>query len=272
MAFDTEKAKDVVLKEVAKQTKRIQSAVESKIGESDESSRDKPVDHAESPEMASNSTQSAVKPSGRSVDPSIKWMVVFLAVCFLILGIMSVLDDDEKEAVKPVATVTQAPQTTVPASESQPADSNPADAATSQDATQEADNTVLTRENSTELEAVLNSENPGDPEVRAFIQKYAGRTIEFNGYTWDWMNHSSYSSITGKDTTYETLFDTNIYVGDVENADVSSGGPTFRVEGFSMPNFSPAVNRLNVRVRARVDGYDEDHEFFLITLLSLEDR
>ena len=162
---------------------------------------------------------------------------------------------------------------TFPEAESdEAAESNPVEGETPESATQEAGDTTLTAENSEELEAVLNAQNPGDPEVRAFIEKYKGTTIEFDGYTWDWANHSSDSSLSGETTVYETLFDTTIWVGDVENADVSSVGPNFRVEEFSMPNFSSTLNRMNVRVEARVDGYDEDHEFFQITLLSFEPR
>ncbi len=151
-------------------------------------------------------------------------------------------------------------------------DSDPAEDETPEDATSEADDTILTTENSEELAAVLNAENPGDPEVRAFIEKYDGRTIEFDGYTWDWVNHSSYSSFSGEVTVYDTLYDTNIYAGDVENADVSSIGPIFRVEEYSMPNFSQELNRMNVRVRARIDGFEEDHEFFQLSLISFEAR
>lgn len=147
-------------------------------------------------------------------------------------------------------------------------DSTPAPGA----AVQEVDDTVLTPENSEQLAAVLNAENPGDPQVKAFVDEHVGRTIEFDGYTWDWANHSSYSSLTGEETVYETLYDTNIYVGDVENAATSSVGPIFRVEGFSMPNFSPALNRMNVHVAARVSGYDQEHEFFQVTLISIEAR
>lgn len=139
-------------------------------------------------------------------------------------------------------------------------------------AAEEPDDTILTPRNNKELAAALKSENPGDPQVQAFIQKYAGRTIEFDGYTLDWANHTSTSPFSGEEKTYDTLFDTNIYVGNVKNAGTSSVGPTFRVESFSMPNYSPAVNRQNVHVKAKVDGYDADHEFFRISVISLEDR
>lgn len=137
---------------------------------------------------------------------------------------------------------------------------------------EEVDDTVLTPKNNPELAAVLKAENPGDPEVQAFTKKYAGRTIEFDGFTWDWVNSTSWSPLTGETATYDTLFDTNIYVGNVKNANKATRGPIFRVERFSMPNYSPAVNRTNVHVTARVVGYDADHEFFEISVVSLEDR
>lgn len=136
----------------------------------------------------------------------------------------------------------------------------------------EVSDEILTARNNKELAAVLKAENPGDPEVQAFIRKYAGRTIEFDGYTWDWVNHTSTSPFSGEVTTYDTRFDTNICVGNVKTADTISMGPLFHVEDFSMPNYSPSVNRQNVRVKATVDGYDAERAFFNISVISLEDR
>lgn len=151
-------------------------------------------------------------------------------------------------------------------------DDDPAEEEVPEGVESDAGDTILTMENSEELAAVLSAENPGDAEVKAFAEKYYGATIEFDGYTWDWVNHSSSSPLSGETTVYDTQYDTNIYVGDVENAQVSSVGPIFRVEGFSMPNFSPELNRINVRVRAKVSGFDEDHEFFQLNLISLDAR
>ncbi len=150
--------------------------------------------------------------------------------------------------------------------------SEPAEEEAAESTASEADDVVLSAANSEELAAVLNAEDPGDPKIKAFTDKYSGRTIEFDGYTWDWVNHSSYSSFSGETKVYETLYDTNIYVGDVENANVSSVGPIFRAEEFSMPNFTPELNRMNVHVTARVGGYDADHQFFELSLISLEAR
>ena len=142
------------------------------------------------------------------------------------------------------------------------AESDPVQSETPDSGTKEADDTILTLQNSKELSAVLKAENPGDPEVQAFIKNYAGRSIAFDGYTWDWINSPG----------YKTMYSTNIYVGDVKNADTISVGPIFRVERYQWPNFVPALNRMNVHVKATVDGYDADHEFFQITPTSLEAR
>lgn len=151
------------------------------------------------------------------------------------------------------------------------AESNSIESETPEAATEEPDDTILTPRNNKELAAVLKSKNPGDPQVQAFVRKYAGRTIEFDGYTLDWVNHTSSSPFTGEEKTYDSVFDTNIYVGNVKNAGTSSKGPTFRVEGFSVLD-GPVDSQANVHVKATVDGFDADHEFFRISVISLEDR
>lgn len=151
------------------------------------------------------------------------------------------------------------------------AESTPTAGGTPESSPPEVDNAVLTPQNSEELKAVLKAENPGDPEVQAFITKNTGRTIEFDGYTGDWMNHTTTSSITGKVKKYDSVFDTNIYAGNVKSAGKSSKGPIFRVEGFSIL-YGPAVSRANVHVKATVSGYDQDREFFELTSVKLELR
>ena len=49
-------------------------------------------------------------------------------------------------------------------------------------------------------------------------------------------------------------------------------GPIFRVDRYQWPNFVPGLNRMNAHVKARVDGYDADKSFCMITLVSLEPR
>lgn len=134
------------------------------------------------------------------------------------------------------------------------------------------DDTILTAENNKEFAAVLVVENPGDQIIKDFALKYKGRTIEFDGYVWDWINHSSISPITGKETVYDTLYDTCVWVGDVEDADTVVGGPTFRVEEVSFPNFSSAINRRNAHIVAKILYFDENLEFLFIKLISIDDR
>ena len=71
---------------------------------------------------------------------------------------------------------------------------------------------------------------------------------------------------------YDTSYSTCAFVGDVENADTSAEGPYFRVERYQWPNFTPALNRMNVHVKATVDGYDADKLWFLLTDVSLSRR
>jgi hypothetical protein len=126
-------------------------------------------------------------------------------------------------------------------------------------ATADVDTTILTAANNEELKAILSIKDESDPRILAFTQKYTGRTIEFDGYTWDWI----------KVTGYDTIYSTTIFVGDVKNADTQMG-PIFRVERYPWPNFVPGLNRMNVHVKATVDGYDADKSFFMITPVSLE--
>lgn len=151
------------------------------------------------------------------------------------------------------------------ADESETPKSIPAENEAPESGTQEANDTILTPQNSEELKAVLAADSAGEPAVRAFIEKYAGRIIEFDGYTWDWTNDSSTSRASDADGT---LYATNIYVGDVANANVS-GGPTFRVEDFqALDGWVPPVKK-NVHVKARIYGYNEVHDRIEITLVSL---
>lgn len=141
-------------------------------------------------------------------------------------------------------------------------ESSPEGSETPESSVQEADDTVLTPENSEELRAVLTTRDPAGPEVVQFVKKYSGRTIEFDGYTWDW------APVEGYDTIYHTL----VYIGDANNAGVYEGGPTFRVKRYQWPNFSPMLNRMNVHVIAKVDGWDEDLTFIDIDPQSIEAR
>ncbi|MEI7814975.1 MAG: DUF4839 domain-containing protein [Coriobacteriia bacterium] len=127
--------------------------------------------------------------------------------------------------------------------------------------TPEVDTTILTAANNAELKAILATKDEGDPRIVAFTQKYAGRTIEFDGYTGDWFQREG----------YDTMYYTNIYAGDVKNANTAMG-PIFRVESYQWPNFSPALNKMNVHVKATVSGWDDDKSFFLISPTSLEAR
>lgn len=141
-------------------------------------------------------------------------------------------------------------------------ESSTAAAETPKSATPEVDDTILTAANSEELRAVLRTKDNADPKIVAFAQKYDGRTIEFDGFTWDWVNREG----------FDTIYSTNIYVGDVKKNANSQVGPTFRVERYQWPNFVPGLNKMNVHVKATVDGWDDDKSFFLITPTSLEAR
>lgn len=131
---------------------------------------------------------------------------------------------------------------------------------------------VITAANNEEFAAVLNAKNPSDPVIIEFVEKYKGKVIQFDGYSWDWFNHTTTSPITGKEKVYDTQFTTNFYVGDYENADTNTLGPIFRAEGVTIPSFNDSLNRANMTITATVSGFKESHEFFELSSVTMEAR
>lgn len=130
---------------------------------------------------------------------------------------------------------------------------------------------ILTIDNSEELLTVLTTLDPGSEVIQQFIKDYNGRTIQFDGFCWDWSNHVTTSPFSGKETVYKTLYTTNFYYGDIENLE-SSTGPIFRAEGVSIPNYIPSLDRQNIRVTATVSGYNDKLQFFMLSSVKFEMR
>lgn len=140
------------------------------------------------------------------------------------------------------------------------------------DDSEELEDVVLTIDNSPELDAILNTKNPSDQIIVDFVEKYKGKKIRFDGYSWDWGNHTTTSPISGKETVYKTMYTTNFYVGNIETMEEDIRGPIFRAEGVRIPNFVASLNRSNMTITATVGGFKASHEFFLLDNVTIEPR
>ena len=76
--------------------------------------------------------------------------------------------------------------------------------------------TTIIPENNPEFAAILQTEDP--TAIAAFVQKYQGKTVEFNAYI-------AYLNTNG---SYKTRYDILIYAGDYPGPDVASPGPSFQ--------------------------------------------
>ncbi|CAM4311041.1 DUF4839 domain-containing protein [Erysipelothrix inopinata] len=132
--------------------------------------------------------------------------------------------------------------------------------------------TVITEANNADFKAALHTKNPSDPEVTEFITKYKGKTIQFDGYSWDWSNYTTTSPLSGKKKVYDTQYTTNFMVGDIENSETDIRGPLFRAEGVMIPNFSTTLNRQNMKITATVGGFDQSREFFILRDVKIDSR
>ena len=132
------------------------------------------------------------------------------------------------------------------------------------------DDSVINIDNNEEFSMLL-VDDTGD-EMDSFLNKYKGRIIEFDGYTWDWFNHTSTNPITGKVTEYETLYDTIIIPGNIETLDVNPSDVAIRVEEGSFPNFTPALNRQNVYLKGKITGYNKDTMQIYLEVIEIEGR
>lgn len=127
---------------------------------------------------------------------------------------------------------------------------------------------ALTAANCPELAEILLLKNPADPKISEFAEKFAGRTIAFDGWIADIANHGS----------YKTRYDVLIYVGDYDENSLS--GPNFQfsdvnlhemgIEDLYLPSYMAAGN--SVRVVAKVDSYNSSTELFRLTPVLVKER
>jgi uncharacterized lipoprotein YehR (DUF1307 family) len=126
----------------------------------------------------------------------------------------------------------------------------------------------LTVDNCKELAEILSTKDESSPLFKEFAQKYAGRTIEFDG-------NSAYVS---KHGNYETRFDYLIFAGDYSTTTFS--GPEFQFRnvnyyelhliGDNIPD--PFGVGLNIRIIATVEDYDENTGLFQLKPVSIKMR
>lgn len=137
---------------------------------------------------------------------------------------------------------------------------------------EQLEDVILTIDNCEDLNVILNVKSPSDQLIIDFVEKYKGKKIQFDGYSWDWANHTTTSPFSGKEKVYKTKYTTNFYVGNIETLEEDVRGPIFRAEAVSFPSFVPSLNRSNMTVTATVNGFKEANEFFLLGNVTIEPR
>ncbi|AGX06471.1 MULTISPECIES: DUF4839 domain-containing protein [Bacillus] len=130
-----------------------------------------------------------------------------------------------------------------------------------------SDQEILTAENNEDLAAVLAVKNEADPIIGEFAKKYAGRTIEFDGYIANMMLHGN------KKTRYNIL----ILAGD--NGETTFSGPNFQFKDVNVTsdlnltgsNIPDTLGQgQNLHITAKVKEYNESTGLFRLEPVSTE--
>lgn len=127
---------------------------------------------------------------------------------------------------------------------------------------------ILTIDNNKDLAEILSTKDESSPLFKEFAQKYAGRTIEFDGNT----------AYVSKYKNYDTRFNYLIFAGDYSTTTFSGSEFQFRnvnyyelhLTGDNIPD--PFGAGHNIRITAKVVEYDEDPGLFLLEPVSIEMR
>ncbi|MFC6040273.1 DUF4839 domain-containing protein [Paenisporosarcina macmurdoensis] len=127
---------------------------------------------------------------------------------------------------------------------------------------------ILTVENNKELATILSTKDETSPLFKNFAEKYDGRTIEFDGNT----------AYVSPYRDYKTRFIYLIFAGDYSTTTFS--GPEFQFKnvdyyglhltGDNIPD--PFGAGHNIRITAKVVGFDEDPNFILLEPVSIKMR
>lgn len=191
----------------------------------------------------------------RRPKPKVQWKLLaiiggVLVVLGIFIGIMAAITGGDKDGDAGPAS-TPSTQAAAPRDEPSTEPEEPV-------ATAPAVETPLTVENNADLAALLTGPAEG-PTVEAFVQKYAGQLIEFDGAIGAMNNHEGYT----------TRYDILIVSGDYSETH-SNGGPSFQFRDVNITNDlhltddSPDTIGVgdNVHVIARVVSF-KDPLFFL---------
>ena len=125
----------------------------------------------------------------------------------------------------------------------------------------------ITAENNSDFKALIEDKEPSGDMQKAFVDKYEGQTIEFDGNIAFVSNHGDYS----------TRYDVLVYAGDY--SEVSVSGPAFQFNDVGVTEltgelFLPDYVKMgsNVHIIATVYDYNEGSGLLLLRPKSIEQR
>lgn len=125
----------------------------------------------------------------------------------------------------------------------------------------------ITAENNSDFKALIEDKEPSGDMQKAFVDKYEGQTIEFDGNIAFISNHGDYS----------TRYDVLVYAGDY--SEVSVSGPAFQFNDVGVTEltgelFLPDYVKIgsNVHIVATVYDYNDGSGLLLLRPKSIEQR
>lgn len=132
----------------------------------------------------------------------------------------------------------------------------------------ESNDEILTIENNEELTSILAIKDENDPIIAEFATKYAGRTIELDGYIAYMVQHEN----------YDTRFNFLIYAGDYREENFS--GPVFKIENVNVMELNLMGSEIpdylsmgqNLRITAVIEEYNESSGLFFLDPVTTEIR
>lgn len=140
------------------------------------------------------------------------------------------------------------------------------------DTASSAEPEILNVGNCPELVEVFHVDNIEDPLIGAFAEKYAGKTIEFNGFIFEYWNHVDVSPFSGKETVREYHYDVFPVVGNVEDGEEPLlHGASLKMENVNGASFPAIFTEQNVHVVAKVKSYGDPY-FLQLDPVSIEAR
>lgn len=189
-----------------------------------------------------------------------KKIIICLVVLVFLAGIITigVLIENNGEEKKDAATITNQTEE-IQSDNNYETETTPVN-------TETAEPQILTVENCDNLANLLI--NDSSDTIKAFVEKYKNKTIEFDGHISAVSNHND----------YKTRYDILIYAGDYVNE--SAKGPNFRFEDVNtndlgiddlyLPSFVSAGS--NVHIVAEVENYNDVSGVLKLDPISIQSR